>query len=181
MKNKYKIVKQEETGIVLSELVDPDKMKSLKKFQDYIKSKNYYSIREYNKKMYGMEATTTKKMKVQKKLCDIDPDYLQDNIDDVLFYLNDLKKTYKDDCWGEIHIDHFKNFWQGDYEGEEWNLVHEYEELDSDYKKRMKLIKDIEKENESLRKLKTKSKEDKDYKQYLKLKEKFQNKGEDNV
>ena len=174
---KYQIVQKnvEETGIDLSKY---EEFKSVKEFNKYLESKKYYTIREYNRKMYASSGTTKGRMTIQMKLCDLDLDYdITGELDDVIEKLTELKKEYKDQCWGKIILNNDKKFWRGDYEGEDWTLLHEYKELDIDYEERMKYIDKIEKEILASEKRKKTNKEKKEYEKYLKLKDKFE-KGE---
>lgn len=174
----YQIVQKnvEKTGIDLSKFKD---FKSVISFQEYMDRKKYFSISERNRKMYASTGTTREKMNVSVKLCELDIDDVTGNINDILYKLNELKDEYEDMCWGRISIDNDKDFWQGDYEGENWTLIHEYEELDSDYIERMSLLDNIEKDIKASIKRKKTNKEKKEYEKYLELKNKFE--GDKNV
>ena len=163
--------KSKESGINLEKYQE---LKSVKALKEHLDSKGYYSIREYNKKMYATEGTTREKMTIQKKLRDFDIEDITGNLNDTLEFLIELKKEYQEECWGEILIDNDKHFWQGDYEGEDWTLLHEYKELDSDYEERMKIVDAIEKQIKTNEKRKQTKKDKKDYEKYLALKEKFE-------
>jgi hypothetical protein len=174
MKVKYSLTinKKKETGINLEKY---ENLKSVKEFKSFLDEKKYYSIREYNKKMYADSGTTRQRMTIQMKLCDLDLDYdIIGELDDVIERLQELKKEYKDQCWGKIILDNEKDFWQGNYEGEDWTLLHEYKELDSDFKKRMSLLDKIEKEISTQEKRKKTNKEKKEYEKFLELKNKFE-------
>lgn len=171
----YSINKKEETGIDLRKYED---FKSVKEFNEYLEKKNYYTICEYNRKMYASSGTTRGRMIIQMKLCDLDLDYdITGELDDIIEKLTELKKEYAYQCWGKIILNNEKHFWQGDYESEDWTLLHEYKELDEDYEERMKYIDQIEKEINSFAKIKKTNKEKKEYEKFLKLKDKFE-KGE---
>lgn len=159
------------SGINLDQYED---LKSVKNFKDYINKKQYYTIKEKNKIIYSDTGTTREKMIVQVKLCSLDLDNVTGDINYILNKLNELKKEYLNLCWGDILIDNNKSFWQGDYEGEEWNLIHEYEELDKDFNKRMELLNDIEKEISQYEQRKKNKKLKKDYDKYLELKKQFE-------
>lgn len=168
----YTVNNKKETGI---DLRNYENLKAVKEFNEYMKNKQYYTIREYNRKMYASSGTTRDKMTIQMKLCDLDLDYdITGNLNETIERLQELKQEYEDQCWGEIVLDNDKHFWRGDYEGEDWTLLHEYKELDKDYEERMKLIDKIEKEIESSKKRKETNKRKKDYEKFLKLKEKFE-------
>lgn len=159
------------TGIDLSKYKD---FKSVLAFQDYMNCKRYFGISERNKKMYASTGTTRKKMNVSVKLCELYIEDMTGNINDIISKLNELKSEYKDMCWGNISLDNDKDFWQGNYEGEYWTLIHEYEELDSDYQERMSLLDNIENEIKASAKRKKTNKYNKDFKKYLELKEQFE-------
>ena len=173
MIKQYQVIKKEvkETGIDLSKYKD---FKSVLAFQEYMKRKKYFTINERNRKMYADTGTTKQKMNVSVKLYDLDIEDMTGDINDIIDRLNELKNEYKDMCWGKISIDNDKDFWQGSYEGEYWTLIHEYEELESDYNERMILLDKIEKEIERSKKRKKTNKEKKEYEKFLKLKEKYE-------
>ena len=167
----YTTNRAKESGINLDKYLD---LSSVKEFKEYLKNKNYFSIRERNKKMYADNGTTKEPMTVQVKLKDLDIDDVTGYLSDIVELFNNLKKEYEEMCWGKIIIDNDKDFWQGNYEGEDWTLLHEYEELEEDFNERQRLITKIEKQIKSLEKRKKTNKDKKEYKKYLALKEKFE-------
>ena len=153
-----------------------EELKSVKKLYDYM-SHHYFSVKQDKEGeswfFYTWKRGFTKNRLIVKKVIEeIDPENLQGNIDEIYDFFKEKKKN-QEIYWGDVLLERDKHFWQGDYEGETWSLIHMYDELDDEYEERLKLVNDIEEEIFKIEEEKERKLLEKEKEQYLKLKEKF--------
>lgn len=121
-------------------------LNSVKELNKYLER---YTITIEKKEWNEHRGTSENKMRVGFKLKELDLENVTGDILNILEEINLLKEEYiTKDFIGTIEIDNDKSFWQGDYEGETWTLIHYRDENNQEFEERMEIIKRIKEEIE---------------------------------